>query len=88
MNPFIELARDPVATLSALGYGLGLITLLIVTIGATWSNAIVVKTRWDRQRPQQWQYVPPTNWLLRLAAIPFVLAVDAWALSALIWLVI
>lgn len=87
MNPFIELAQDPVATLSALAYGLALITLLILTLGATWSNAIWVKTRWDRQRPHQWEYIPPTWWLIRLSAVPAILAVDAWVLAALIWLV-
>lgn len=86
MNPFIELYQDPVGALSALGYALALLTLLVVTLGATWSNVLWLKTRWDRQRPTQWEYVPPTGWLLRLAAVPFVLAVDAWALAALIWL--
>jgi len=86
VNPFIELARDPVATLSALGYALALVTLLVATLGLAWSNAVWVKTRWDRQRPNQWQYLPPTWWLLRTAAIPFIVAIDAWAVAALFWL--
>ena len=86
MNPFIEFFQDPVATLSVLGYALLLVTLLVATLGLVWSNAVWVKTRWDRQRPQQWEYVPPTWWLLRVAAIPFILAIDAWTLAALIWL--
>ena len=87
MNPFVELVRDPVATLSTLGYGLLLVTLLVTTLGLAWSNLVWVLTRWDRQRPNEWQYVPPTWWLLRAAAIPFILAVDAWVVAALVWLV-
>ncbi|PSP80179.1 hypothetical protein BRC81_03025 [Halobacteriales archaeon QS_1_68_20] len=85
-NPFVELWRDPVATLAALGYVLLLVTLLVVTLAACWRNAVTVYVRWDRQRPQQWEYLPPAGWLLRVAAIPFVLAIDAWALAALVWL--
>ena len=87
MNPFIELYQDPVGALIALGYALALLTLLVLTLAACWRNAFTVKVRWERQRPNQWEYLPPAGWLLRLAAIPAVLAVDAWALSALIWLV-
>ena len=87
MNPFVELYQDPVASLTALGYALALVTLLVLTLAATWRNSIWLYVRWDRQRPQEWEYVPPTGWLLRLAAVPFVLAIDAWALAALIWLV-
>jgi hypothetical protein len=86
-NPFIELFRSPVETLVALGYALLLATLLVLTLAACWRNAITVYVRWDRQRPGQWEYVPPLAWLVRVAAIPFVLAVDAWAVAALIWLV-
>ncbi|WP_256394102.1 hypothetical protein [Natronoarchaeum rubrum] len=87
MNPFIELYRDPVATLTALAYALTLLTLLVITLAGTWRNAIWLATRWKRQRPNEWEYIPPTWWLVRLAAIPAVLAVDAWAMAALIWLV-
>jgi hypothetical protein len=87
MNPFVELARNPVGTLSAVGYALALLTLLFLTLAATWSNVVWLRVRWDRQRPNQWEYVPPTKWVLRAAAVPGVLAVDAWALAALLWLV-
>lgn len=87
MNPFIELYVDPVGSLIALGYALLLVTLLTLTLAACYRNAIWLYTRWDRQRPQQWEYVPPASWLIRLAAVPFVLMIDAWAAAALIWLV-
>ena len=87
MNPFIELYRNPVGALAALGYTLALLTLVFLTLTACWRNIHTVKAQYDHQYPNQWQYFPPAGWLLRLAAIPAVLAVDAWALSALIWLV-
>lgn len=86
MNPFIELYQHPVEVLAALGYALLLVALLVATVAACCRNAVWLSVRWDRQRPQQWEYVPPIWWLVRLAAIPFILAIDAWALAALIWL--
>lgn len=84
-NPFIELFRAPVATLAAVGYALGLVTLLVVTIGACWSNAATVKAQFNANW-HRWEYLPPATWLLRVAAIPFVLMWDAWAIAALVWL--
>ena len=85
-NPFIDLFRDPVGTLVALGYVLLLVTLLVWTLAACWRNAVTLKVRWDR-RHGQWQYVPPLGFILRVSAIPAILWIDAWALAALIWLV-
>jgi len=87
VNPFIELFRNPVGFLTAVAYFLGLLTLVFLTLAACWRNVHIVKAQFDHQYPNQWQYFPPASWLLRVAAIPAVLAVDAWALSALIWLV-
>ena len=86
MNPFIALFEDPVATLAALGYVLLLVTLLVVTLAACWRNALTIRMQWHRDRPTKWEYVPPVGWCLRVAAIPFILAIDAWALAALIWI--
>ncbi|WP_435065876.1 hypothetical protein [Halobaculum sp. EA56] len=85
-NPFVRLFEAPVETLAVLGYALLLATLLVLTLAACWRNGITLYVRWERQRPTQWQYVPPIDFILRAAAIPFVLAVDAWALAALVWL--
>jgi len=87
VNPFIELYQNPVGFLTAVAYTLALATLLVLTVAAVWRNAATIKAQFDHQYPNQWQYFPPASWLLRVAAIPAVLAVDAWALSALIWLV-
>ena len=84
-NPFIELFRAPVATLVALGYALGLGALLVITLGACWSNFHTARGQY-RQYGHQWDYLPPATWVLRVAAIPGILAIDAWALAALVWL--
>ena len=86
MNPFIELYRHPVTFLAAVGYTLALLTLLAITIAACWRNAATIKAQFDHQYPNQWQYFPPASWLLRVSAIPAVLAIDAWALAALLWI--
>ena len=83
MNPFIEFYQDPVGVLAALGYVLLLLCLLAVTIAACWRNALTIHIQWRRGT---WKYDPPTSWLLRVAAIPLVLAIDAWAVAALVWL--
>jgi len=87
MNPFIELFRSPVATLTALGYAGLLFALLWLTSAGLWRNAITLRVRWERQRPGQWEYVPPGSFIGRVAAFPALLWIDAWVLAALIWLV-
>lgn len=87
MNPFIELWRDPVTTLTLLAYALLLVTLLIWTLGICWRNALTVVHRWHDERPRQWEYVPPLSFICRVSAIPLILAIDALAVAALIWLV-
>jgi len=85
MNPFVELARDPVGVLSAVGYALALLTLLILTLGACWTNAVTARAQYQANHVR-WGYLPPGKWILRVAAIPGILAIDAWTLSALVWL--
>jgi len=85
VNPFIEFARDPVGVLSAIAYALALVTLIIVTAGVCWSNAATVRAQY-RANWTRWSYNPPLTWIGRVALIPAILAVDAWALAALIWL--
>lgn len=86
MNPFIELYQNPVAFFATLGYVLMLATLVVATAGAVYRNFWWLLIRWQNQRPQQWQYIPPAMWLARAALIPFILMVDAWAIGATIWL--
>lgn len=86
-NPFVRLFEAPVETLTLAGYVLGLLALVFITLAACWRNALVVKVQYDKNYPNRWQYNPPASWLLRVAAIPFVLMVDVWALGAVIALV-
>ena len=87
MNPFIELARDPVATLGIVAYILFLITLLIWTLGLCYLNVIHPHHHWHDKRPREWEYVPPLGFIARVSAIPLILAIDALAVAALIWMV-
>ena len=86
LNPFIEFAQDPVATLAVVGYALFLVSLLVITLGTVWDNGLTAyveaKKNWNR-----WNYVFPLGWTARVAGIFVVLAIDAWAVGALIWLV-
>jgi type IV secretory pathway TrbD component len=99
LNPFIELARDPVSTLSWLAYGLAMIA---VGFGALRTVARGIPTLWLQYQnnkhtsgPNGWWafgdrsagYIPPLGWSIRLFAYLLVLAVAAWAAGALIWLV-
>lgn len=85
-NPFIRLWEAPVETLTLTGYALGLTCLVFVTLAACYRNGLTIITHWEHKRPQDWEYVPPAGWLLRVAAIPLVLMLDVWAVAAIIWL--
>jgi len=85
VNPFIEFYQNPIGFLSALGYALLLATLVFLTLAACWSNAATIRAQYQANHAR-WGYLPPATWVLRIAAIPFILGVDAWALGALIWL--
>ena len=87
MNPFIEFAQDPITTLAVVGYGLLMLALLVWTAGLCWSNAATIHHRWHDERPREWEFVPPLSFVARVAAIPTILCIDAWAIATLIWLV-
>jgi hypothetical protein len=96
LNPFIELARNPVTALAWLGYALFMCGIVILAV--PWS---IRKTAWLIARYQQnragdrwWSfgtgnagYIPPAGWLAWAFAVCGVLAVSAWAVGTLIWLV-
>lgn len=84
-NPFVRLWEAPIETLTLVGYGLLLATLLVVTIGVCWKNAVTTYTQYQKNW-QRWSYLPPLTWVGRVAAIPFILMLDVWALAALIYL--
>jgi hypothetical protein len=95
MNPFIELARDPVAALAWLGYALLMLGIVVAALpwavrqGAT----LAVRYRRNRTTDAWWSfgerragYVPPLGWLARLFVVVLVLAVTTWALGTIVWL--
>lgn len=95
-NPFIELARSPVATLAWLGYLLAMtgVVILAVPWAVRKTAWLVARYRIDRTSDTWWSfgegnrgYIPPAGWLLNAAAVVFVLAVAAWAMGSLVWLV-
>ena len=86
-NPFIRLFEAPAETLTLAGYVLLLTALVFLTLAACWRNAMVVRVQFQKNYPHSWKWDPPTSWLLRVAAIPFVLMVDVWAVAAIITLV-
>jgi len=97
MNPFIEFASDPVGVLAWTGYAL----LLVGIVGAAvpWAirqgATLIVRYHKNKHDSKKWfsfgsrraGYVPPLSWLARAFAVCGVLAVTAWAVSALFWLV-
>lgn len=87
MNPFIDLVNDPVATLTLLGWLLLLITLLLLTLSICYRNALKIIHQWHADRPHEWEYVPPVGFMLRVAAIPAILWIDAWVIAAILYLV-
>jgi len=99
MNPFIELAQNPVGTLSWLGYGLA---MLAITFGALRTVARGLPTlylQYQNNRHKSGQngwwafgdrkagYIPPLGWSIQLFGYLLVLAVAAWSLGAVVWLV-
>jgi len=88
MNPFIDVYQDPVVTLTAIGWASLLMSLIWLTSVGIWRNVVVIRVRWTHQRPTQWEYIPPGDFILRVAAIPTLLWIDAWALAAFIWILL
>ncbi len=96
MNPFIEFARDPVATLSWVGY---LFVLLAIGFAALRTVLRGIPTLWiqydkNKHTNDWWAfgerkagYIPPLGWTVRLCGYLLVLAIAAWAGSAVIWFV-
>ena len=85
-NPFVALYERPFETLTLLGYALALTTLLVLSTGYVYRTGLELVARWRQERPQRWEYVPPVDYWLRLASIPFIFMFDAWAAAGLVYL--
>jgi hypothetical protein len=94
-NPFIELARDPVATISALGYLVLLVGILL--FGVPHAVRILVedvyldwkqnnhRDKWRRLWGDGPGYLPPFGIGLRALWAFVVIAVAFEAVAALVW---
>lgn len=90
-NPFIELFRDPVATLAALAYALALLGASLTLAFAAWGQTVWLTNAIERRHRNndfgpQWEYVPPVTVYGRAAALLFLAAIEALLLSALFWI--
>ena len=96
LNPFIELARDPVGVLSAVGYCIGLVGLLVVgvphalrcyaEVAVDWrQNARRPGSKWERFYGDGVGYLPPTREALKVLWASLVLFVSFEAVAALLW---
>jgi hypothetical protein len=92
-NPFIELARDPVATLGWLGYVFLITTTTVFAAGYAARMATELWATADRTaRQRDWYgdtldgWLPPTQWTLGAAKLTIALTVAAWAVASLVWI--
>jgi hypothetical protein len=93
LNPFVELAREPVKALALTGYALLMAT--IVGLGAAFTlrkGATLLVYATDRtNRQRDWWgdalngWLPPAWWIGWTAVVVLVWVVIAWALGALVW---
>lgn len=94
-NPFIELARDPVSALTAFGYLLFLVAVLVVGIPHALRTLIAVYRDWQMNKGKdKWArlygtgdgWIPPFSVALQAMWALFVLAVSMWAVGAAVWM--
>ena len=95
LNPFVALAEDPVRFFAVLGYALMLLTLAILSTVYVARTVGYLKVRWQKNRHSDAWFdiagvncIPPGGYILRLASVPAVLMLTAWAVGALIWLAV
>jgi len=99
LNPFIELARDPVGVITALGYLIFLIgillfgvphavRILIEDVYQDWEkNADRPGSKWERLWGTGTGYIPPFNVGLRALWAFTVLFISLEAIAALLWFI-
>jgi hypothetical protein len=90
-NPFVYLAESPVEFFGYLGYALFLLMLVVLGSAYVLRTAAWLKVRFDKNHHDTttwWGgWLPPRDWAAWAATVPFVLAVLAWAIGALVYLI-
>lgn len=95
-NPFIALAQDPVGTISAVGYLLLLVAILVVGIPHSVRTLGEVYQDWEQnagRSPSKWKrvwgegvgYLPPFQQALKTMWALFILFVAFESVAALLW---
>jgi len=95
VNPFVELARDPVAALSVAG---AVLALLALALAASWWSLrklgrLAVRYRRNSHTDEWWSgplgigTLPPPEWTATLVVVLFCWAVTLWAVGAVVYLV-
>lgn len=97
-NPFIELAKDPIATLGWLAYALILLAITLATLRNTTRGFVTLYVQYINNRHQDgpdgwWSfgdrrngYIPPLGWTVRACAYLVNLAVALLAVATLYWI--
>lgn len=91
MNPLVELARNTVPTLAAIGYALVLLAVSFQLAGRGWEMLLWLDNAWEQRHRQDtpygpaWEYVPPLAVWNRLTAVTLLLAAEAFLWGGIIW---
>jgi len=95
LNPFVEFARDPVATAAYVGYGLLMLTILAAAVPWALRSIAQLRTQYLRNRHEKDWYaldrdsrvvIPPPGWWLTVVGVGIVLTIAWWAIGSLAWL--
>lgn len=89
-NPFVAFWQDPVTTLTTLAYVLLLLGATIALAGLAWNWILHLSNVWEfRHNPNkfgpEWELVPPTGAIGRVAALCFLGAVEALLLGGVVF---
>lgn len=95
-NPFIELAAHPITTLAWLGYTLLMTGIILAAVPWAIRQQATLITRYQANKhgDRWWSfgdrsagYIPPAGWLGWQFVTLLVLAVAAWALGTIVWVI-
>lgn len=91
-NPFIIFYEHPVAVLATIAYVCLLLAATTSLAGIAWSTALHIRNAVDlRHTPHEfgpeWEYVPPLSVWLRVAALLLIVAIEAFLVATLLYIV-